>query len=68
MSLYKIDQTAAADSDSAARVLTKAEKVDHINPVLRSLRWLPLCDRIDFKILVLVYKALDGLGQNTVLI
>ena len=33
----KIDQTAAADSDAAARVLTKTKKVDHISPVLRSL-------------------------------
>ena len=50
--------------NAAARVLTKTKKVDHITPVLRSLHWLPVCQRIDFKILLLVYKALNGLGPK----
>jgi len=32
--------------------------------VLKSLHWLPVCQRIDFKILLLVYKALNGLGPK----
>ncbi len=50
--------------NAAARVLTKTKKVDHITPVLRSLHWLPVCQRIDFKILLLVYKELNGLGPK----
>lgn len=50
--------------NAAARVLTKTKKVDHITPVLKSLHWLPVCQRIDFKILLLVYKALNGLGPK----
>ena len=50
--------------NSAARVLTKINKLDHITPVLKSLHWLPVCQRIDFKILLLVYKALNGLGPK----
>ena len=50
--------------NAAARVLTNTRKVDHITPVLRSLHWLPVCQRIDFKILLLVYKALNGLGPK----
>ena len=50
--------------NAAARVLTKTKKIDHITPVLRSLHWLPVCQRIDFKILLLVYKALNGLGPK----
>ncbi|CAJ1082756.1 hypothetical protein KUCAC02_009465 [Xyrichtys novacula] len=50
--------------NAAARVLTKTKKVDHITPVLRSLHWLPVCQRIDFKILLLVYKALNGSGPK----
>ncbi|XP_068571421.1 uncharacterized protein [Cebidichthys violaceus] len=50
--------------NAAARVLTKTKKVDHITPVLRSLHWLPVQQRIDFKILLLVYKALNGLGPK----
>ena len=38
--------------------------MDHITPVLRSLHWLPVCERIDFKILQLVYKVLNGLGPK----
>ena len=34
--------------------------IDHIIPVLRSLHWLPVCQRIDIKILRLVCQALNG--------
>ena len=50
--------------NAAARVLTRTKKVDHITPVLRSLHWLPVYQRIDFKILLLVYKALNGFGPK----
>ena len=50
--------------NAAAWVLSKTKKVDHITPVLRSLHWLPVCQRIDFKILLLVYKAPNGLGPK----
>lgn len=31
-------------------------------PILQSLQWLPVSFRIDFKILLMLYEALDGLG------
>ncbi len=37
---------------------------DHITPVLRSLHWLPVLQRTDFRILLLVCKALSGLGPK----
>lgn len=46
--------------NSAARVLTKTRKRDHISPVLASLHWLPVKSRIEFKILLLTYKTLKG--------
>ena len=46
--------------NAAARVLTKTKKRDHISPVLASLHWLPVKSRIEFKILLLTYKALNG--------
>jgi len=52
------------DQTAAARVLTKTRKVDHITPVLRSLHWLAVHQRADFKILLLVYKAENGLGPK----
>ncbi|XP_059207040.1 uncharacterized protein LOC131986205 [Centropristis striata] len=53
--------------NAAARVLTNTRKLDHITPVLKSLHWLPVSQRIYFKILLLVYKALNGLGPNYML-
>ena len=50
--------------NSAARLLTKTRKRAHITPILKSLHWLPVCFRIDFKILLLVFKALNGLSPS----
>ena len=47
-----------SDSETlAARVLLRTKKVDLITPVHRALNWLPVSQRTDFKILLLVYKA-----------
>ena len=35
---------------------------DHITPVLRNLHWLPVQSRITYKILLLTYKALNGMA------
>ncbi|KAL2085012.1 hypothetical protein ACEWY4_020530 [Coilia grayii] len=35
--------------NAAARVLTRTKRSDHITPVLRSLHWLPVSYRINFK-------------------
>ena len=45
--------------NAAAHVLTGTKKRDHITPVLASLHWLPVKSRIEFKILLLTYKALN---------
>ncbi len=47
--------------NSAARLLTRTKKYDHITPILASLHWL-VCFRIDFKILLITFKALHGLS------
>src|SRR5712691_66302 len=46
--------------NSAARLITKTGKFEHITPILRDLHWLPVCRRIDFKVATLVYKCLHG--------
>ncbi len=48
--------------NSAARILTGARKNEHITPILKSLHWLPVRFRVDFKIIMLTYKALHGLA------
>ena len=46
--------------NAAARLITRTGRRGHITPVLRELHWLPVRQRIDFKLAVLVYKALHG--------
>ncbi len=50
--------------NAAARVLTRTRKYDHISPVLSTLHWLPTKHRIDLKILLMTYKALNGLAPQ----
>ncbi len=50
--------------NAAARILTRTRTSEHITPVLRSLHWLPVTFRIDFKVLLVVYKSLNGLGPK----
>ena len=46
--------------NAAARLLTGAQRQDHITLILQQLHWLPLQFRIMFRILLFVYKALHG--------
>ncbi|KAF7250183.1 putative RNA-directed DNA polymerase from transposon BS [Varanus komodoensis] len=48
----------------AARLLTGTERYVHMTPVLRQLHWLPIEVRAQFKVLVMTYKALNGLGPG----
>lgn len=50
--------------NSAARLLTHTRSRDHITPVLRTLHWLPIKERITYKILLLTYKALKCLAPH----
>ena len=43
----------------AARIVFKSNKYDHITPLLRELHWLPIQQRIEFKILLMTFKALN---------
>ena len=46
----------------AARIVTGCRKYDHITPILKELHWLPVIKRIQFKTLMITYKALNGLA------
>ena len=48
--------------NAAARLLTGTRRHEHITPILASLHWLPVIFRIQFKIVLFVYKALNGLA------
>jgi hypothetical protein len=46
--------------NNAGRLVTKTKKMDNITPILKRLHWLPVKYRIDYKMLLLCYKALNG--------
>ena len=46
--------------NAAARLISCSKKHDHIVPVLKSLHWLPVKARIEYKILLLTFKILCG--------
>ncbi|KAF7244648.1 FRAS1-related extracellular matrix protein 1 [Varanus komodoensis] len=48
----------------AARLLTGTGRYAHMTPVLHQLHWLPIEARAQFKVLIMTYKALNGLGPG----
>ncbi len=50
--------------NAAARVFTRTRKYDNITLVLSTLHWLLIKHCIDFKILLITYKALNGLAPQ----
>ena len=48
------------DQNNAARVVSGSRKYDHITPVLKDLHWLHIRKRIEFKILLLTFKCMQG--------
>jgi hypothetical protein len=50
--------------NAAARLVTGTRRCEHIQPVLRRLHWLPVRQRVDFKMATLVYQALQGLTPS----
>ena len=47
---------------AAARLIYGARRRDHVTPLLRQLHWLSVPERVEFKLCVLVYRCLHGLG------
>lgn len=44
--------------NSTARLIMKQRRSEHITPILRQLHWLPIPFRIQYKLLLLVFKCL----------
>ena len=56
--LIKNLQTA---QNAAAQIIVHADKYACAKPILKELHWLPIQQRINFKIILLTFKALHGL-------
>ena len=50
--------------NNAARLVCKSSKFEHVSPLLHSLHWLPISDRIDYKISSLTHSAICGTGPQ----
>ena len=50
--------------NASARLICNVSRYDHITPTLYQLHWLPIKFRIDFKILLITYKAIHGLAPD----
>ena len=46
------------------RLVTMSRKSDHVTPLLFQLHWLPVDQRIEFKVLLFTYKAMQGLAPQ----
>ena len=46
--------------NAAARLVLRVPRHEHITPALEELHWLPVRQRIAYKILLITYKALHG--------
>lgn len=44
----------------AARMITYTKKTEHITPVLAGLHWLPIQQRVKYKLCLIIFKILQG--------
>ena len=50
--------------NNAARLICRTPKLDHISPVLHTLHWLPVEQRIEYKLLLLAFKSVNNDGLS----
>ena len=50
--------------NASARLVCNSPTFCHISPLLRGLHWLPVIARIEFKVLLITFKAIHGLAPK----
>ena len=50
--------------NQAAKLVVKKKKQDHVTPILITLHWLPVQQRIRYKLLLLAFKCIHGLAPS----
>ena len=50
--------------NSAARLVSRSKKQNHITPILAELHWLPIKARIQYKIILLTFNAVHGFAPH----
>lgn len=64
LSGQQIDRQTTSIHSAAAIVLTWTRRTEHITLALKSLQWLLVSHRMDFKVLLLVYESPNNLGPK----
>jgi len=59
--LYGKSDSLQRIQNSATRIVTNRRKYDHITPILQKLHWLPVRQRIHFKMLLITYKSINDM-------
>ena len=54
--------------NTAARLVTKSKRSASITPILKRLHWLPVQERIRYKILLITYRAMKGLAPDYIVL
>ena len=57
---YLLGHFSTVHQNAAARLIFRARRYDHVQPLLWSLHWLRVPERISFRLAVLVYRCLHG--------
>lgn len=52
--------------NSAARLIFRSKKRDHVTPLLRALHWLPIDTRIDYKLYTLCFNFFTGKSPTNI--
>ena len=50
--------------DFATRIVTKSRKCDHITPILKQLKWIPVKDTLYLREAVMTFKSIKNLASN----
>jgi len=50
--------------NTAARLVLRIPRYEHITPALKELHWLPIQQRSAYKIMLITYKALHGMSPD----
>jgi len=64
LTVVRCYQRLQAVQNAAARLVTGIRQCEHVTLVLRQLHWLPVRQRIEFKMAVPVYKSLNALSPQ----
>ena len=50
--------------NAAAQLIYGVRRYDHVTPLLQQLHWLSVPERVTFKLCVMVYRCLHGIGPE----